>query len=117
MPCPVVHFEIGCRDREQSASFYSNLFDWQMTPGDMATQIQTDPGNPVTGHIVALGHEPFHYTNFYVEVSDLAAYLAKAAALGGSTLIPPIPLPNGDSFAWLSDPDGNTVGLLQRAKP
>ena len=116
MPCPVVHFEIGCRDRESAATFYAQLFDWQMTPGEMATQIKTGPGAATTGHLVALGHEPFHYTNFYVEVPDLVAYLARASTLGCRTIIPPIPLPNGDSFAWFADPDGNTIGLLHRAK-
>lgn len=111
MPNPVVHFEIGCRDREKTSDFYSQLFDWQMKPGEMSTEIQT--GEAVTGHIVSLGHEPFNYTNFYVKVDDLSAYLAKAESLGGKTLIPPIPLPNGSSFAWFSDPDGNTIGLLQ----
>jgi predicted enzyme related to lactoylglutathione lyase len=114
MPCPVVHFEIGCRDREKSATFYRDLFEWEMQTGPMSTEIKTGNESPVTGHIVSLGHEPFNYTNFYVEVNDLPAYLAKAEALGGKTVIPPIPLPNGSSFAWFADIDGNTVGLLKR---
>jgi predicted enzyme related to lactoylglutathione lyase len=46
----------------------------------------------------------------YVEVDDLPAYLAKAEALGGKTLVPPVELPIG-SFAWMADPDGNIIGL------
>lgn len=114
MPCPVVHFEIGCRDREKTSTFYGHLFEWELTPGPMATDIRTGAESPVSGHIVSLGHEPHHYTNFYVEVNDLAAYLAKAEALGGRTLIPPLPLPKGGRFAWFADPDGNTIGLLER---
>jgi len=114
MPNPVVHFEIGCRDREKSTAFYQQLFDWQMSPGPMSTDITTDAGSSVTGHIVSLGHEPFQYTNFYVQVDDLTQSLAKAESLGGKIIIPPVPLPNGSSFAWFSDPDGNTIGLLQR---
>jgi len=49
---------------------------------------------------------------FYVEVDDVQAYLDKAAALGGKTLVPPIKIPTG-TFAWLSDLDGNTIGLLK----
>ena len=30
MPNPVVHFEIGCRDRARTADFFSKLFDWNM---------------------------------------------------------------------------------------
>jgi hypothetical protein len=47
-----------------------------------------------------------------VEVDDVQAYLDKATALGGKTLVPPIKIPTG-TFAWLSDIDGNTIGLLK----
>jgi uncharacterized protein len=114
MPNPVVHFEIGCRDRAATTAFYQQLFDWSMTPGEMSTDIKTDSESPVTGHIVSLGHEPFQYTNFYVQVESLTASLAQAESLRGKTLIPPIPLPNGSQFAWFADPEGNTIGLIQK---
>ena len=63
--------------------------------------------------LIKLGHEPQHYTMFYVEVEDVQAYLDKAASLGGKTLVPPVKIPTG-TFAWFSDPDGNTIGLLKR---
>jgi predicted enzyme related to lactoylglutathione lyase len=115
MPNPVVHFEIGCRDREKTTAFYQQLFDWQMTPGPMSTDIHTGPGEPVTGHIVSLGHEPHNYTNFYVQVPSLTEALQKAEKLGGKIIIPPVPIPGrNDSFAWFADPDGNIIALLQR---
>jgi predicted enzyme related to lactoylglutathione lyase len=113
VPNPVVHFEIGCRDREKTVAFYQKLFDWTMQPNDIATEIVTAPEHPVTGHIVSLGHEPHHYTQFYVEVQDLSASLEKAESLGGKILVPPIPRPNGGRFAWFRDPEGNTVGLIE----
>jgi predicted enzyme related to lactoylglutathione lyase len=57
-----------------------------------------------------MGHEPHHYVTFYVAVDDLPAYLAKAEALGGKTLVPPVEIPTG-TFAWLADPDENIIGL------
>jgi len=45
-----------------------------------------------------------------VQVDDVQAYLDKGGALGGKTLVPPVAIPTG-TFAWLADPDGNTVGL------
>jgi uncharacterized protein len=47
-----------------------------------------------------------------VQVDDIALALAKAQELGGKPLVGPVPLPIG-SFAWLADPEGNTVGLWQ----
>ncbi len=46
MPNPVVHFEIGCRDRAETQAFFSKLFDWQMLEAGPATMINT--GGPLT---------------------------------------------------------------------
>jgi predicted enzyme related to lactoylglutathione lyase len=109
MGCPVVHFEIGCRDSAKTQEFYGKLFDWKIDAQGPAAMISGEAGG-ITGHITALGHEPHHYTIFYVSVDDVAAYLKKAEALGGKTLVPPVEIPIG-TFAWMQDPDGNTVGL------
>jgi hypothetical protein len=106
---PVVHFEIGCRDRAKTDQFFSELFGWQISP----TAIDTGGEKGIPGHIVSLGHEPEHYTMFYVEVEDVQAYLDKAASLGGKTVVPPVKIPAG-TFAWFSDIDGNIIGLVKR---
>ncbi len=107
---PVVHFEIGCRDRVKTEHFFSELFGWRIG-GDASIAAASEKGIP--GHITSLGHDPQHYTIFYVEVDDVQASLDKAAGLGGKTLVPPIKIPTG-TFAWFSDLDGNTIGLLKR---
>ena len=105
---PVVHFEIGCQDKARTIDFYSSLFDWKIDSGPAGT---IDTGGGISGHVASLGHEPHHYTHFYVEVDDLQAYLDKAGSLGGKTLVPPVPIPGRGSFAWMADPEGNVVGL------
>lgn len=107
---PVVHFEIGCRDSAKTAAFFSKLFDWKTTAAGPAAMIDTGGSVGIQGHITALGHEPHHYVTVYVQVDDLKAYLDKAQALGGKTLVPPVEIPTG-TFAWFADPDGNTIGL------
>ena len=107
---PVVHFEIGCRDKAKTAAFFGEMFGWTIHETGPAATIETGGAGGIAGHITALGHEPHNYTIFYVEVDDVAASLAKAESLGGKTLVPPVPLPNG-TFAWFADPEGNTVGL------
>jgi len=111
---PVVHFEIGCRDRAKTSEFYSQLFDWSIAERGPASVITTGGAKGIDGHITSLGHEPHNYTTFYVEVADIAAALAKAESLGGKKILGPIPIPTG-TFAWFSDLDGNTVGLVQPA--
>ena len=112
MPNPVIHFEIGCRDLMKAQSFFASLFDWRITAAGPAAMIDT--GGEVAGHITALGHEPFNYTHFYVQVDDVQGYLDKANFLGGKTLVPPVQIPTG-VFAWFADPEGNAIGLFKPA--
>ena len=108
---PVVYFEIACEDRRRTDAFYAELFDWELKPDDMATTVTPGPGG-IGGHIVSLGHEPKQQTIFYVLGDDLQATLDRAMTLGGKTLVPPVVIPGGrGSFAWLADPEGNTIGL------
>jgi uncharacterized protein len=106
---PVVHFEIGCRNSEKTQEFYSQLFDWKIQAMGPAAMIAPETGG-IAGHITTLGHEPHRYTIFYVDVEDVAAALKKAESLGGKTLVPPVEIPIG-TFAWMQDPEGNTIGL------
>jgi uncharacterized protein len=110
---PVVHFEIGCRDRAKTGEFYAALFDWSITAQGPASAIQTGSDDGIGGHITSLGHEPHHYTIIYVEVDDVAESLKKAESLGGKKIVGPIPIPAG-IFGWFVDPEGNTIGLLQK---
>jgi predicted enzyme related to lactoylglutathione lyase len=109
---PVVYFEIGCRDLAATGNFYAELFGWSISPAGPASVVSTASEKGIAGHITSLGHEPHQYTIFYVEVEDIAAALAKAESLGGKTIVGPIPIPTG-TFAWFSDPGGNTIGLIQ----
>jgi predicted enzyme related to lactoylglutathione lyase len=115
MPHPVVFFEIGCRDRGITGKFFSDLFGWNITQNGPASPIDTGDPKGIPGHINSLGHEPEHYTMFYVQVDDIKATLDKANELGGKTIVPPIKIPTG-TFAWFADLDGNTIGLLQPNK-
>lgn len=105
----ICHFEIGCRDRAKTADFYSKMFEWKMQDDPNATYVRT--GSDVGGHINSLGHEPQNYTIFYIMVDDVATALARAESLGGKKLVGPVPLPNGTSFGWFADPEGNTIGV------
>ena len=111
MANPVVHFEIGCKNREETQAFYSNLFDWKMESHEHASMILNEDDTGITGHISALGHEPHNYTLVYVMVDDLEAYIAKAEELGGSAVVPPSEVPGMGHFAWIADNEGTFIGL------
>ena len=109
---PVVHFEIGCQDKTRAATFYSELFGWQTQQAGPATLIDTGNASGINGHFTALGHEPSHYVLVYIQVDDLTPYLEQVKTLGGGIVVPPVQLPDGRRFAWLTDPEGNTFGLI-----
>ncbi|HEX8766267.1 MAG TPA: hypothetical protein VF740_13960 [Candidatus Acidoferrum sp.] len=79
-----------------------------------AAMIASETGG-IPGHITALGHEPQHYTIFYVSVDDVTGYLEKAKALGAKALVGPIDIPTG-TFAWMQDPKAtpSAYGGLKR---
>jgi hypothetical protein len=110
---PVVHFEIGCKDKEAASAFYSEVFGWEIDADPMGV-IDTGSTDGIQGHIAALGHEPHQFTHFYVQTDDVAQTLAQVEQLGGKTVVPPVPLPSG-TFAWFADPEGNIVGLWKPA--
>jgi len=116
MPSPVVHFEIGCRNREKTRGFYTSLFGWTTQDFGNASMIDTGSKEGIRGHINSLGHEPHNYTVIYVQVDDLVASLDKAEKLGGKRLIPPTEVPGMGHFAWLKDPEGTVVGLWKPLK-
>ncbi|MGA3034696.1 MAG: VOC family protein [Terracidiphilus sp.] len=109
MSHPVVHFEIGCKDKARTSAFYRDAFAWKIDEGPMG-MIDTGSQSGIQGHIAALGHEPHQFTHFYVQTDDVAATLARLADLGGKTVVPPVDIPSG-TFAWFADPEGNVVGL------
>lgn len=110
-PNPVVHFEIGCNDAPATRDFFSALFDWNIGGPDAGFTIDTGEGGTIPGHIVELAAEWGTYVTVYVQVDDLDATLAKAAELGGKTLVGPVELPGRGSFAWLAPPEGHIIGI------
>ncbi len=111
MPNPVIHFEIQVKNAETGQEFYRKLFDWDinadnpMNYGVVDTQagginggVTTDPAAP---RVI-----------FYVAVDDLQGYLDRAESLGGKTVVPTTEIPEVVTFAVMSDPEGNMIGLV-----
>jgi uncharacterized protein len=116
MGAPVIHFEIGCRNAERTSTFYTELFGWTTEAYGPARMVNTQSKTGISGHFNQLGHEPHNYVTVYAQVDDLQKCLDQAARLGGRTLVPPTVVPQMGSFAWLADPEGNTIGLWKPAQ-
>lgn len=118
MPNPVVHFEIAGRDGEALETFYRDLFDWKIerreAGGFPYGFVSTGGEGDVPGGI---RHEPEGKAEvvLYVEVEDVEAAVAEASRLGGAVRIPPMKTPEV-TFALITDPEGNPIGVTQKAK-
>jgi uncharacterized protein len=111
-------FEITGKGGPALQHFSSKLFDWSINAaGDGSGYGLVEAGEKgVSGGIGASQDGAQGGVTFYVEVDDLAAFLAKAETLGGKTVVPPTEIPNsGLSFAFFADPEGNVVGLSKGA--
>ncbi len=110
---PVVHWEIVARDAEAQSLFYGRLFNWSIGEGPIA---QIPPGiggpEPGPGGHIRQGDRPG--IALYVQVRDLAASLARARELGGNVLSDPFDVPDGPTIAFMEDPEGNPLVLVQQ---
>ncbi len=114
MANPVVHFEVLGKDAEATQAFYAKIFDWPMEKVmDTYAMVRPDGENAIAGGVGATMQGTPGHSTFYVEVDDLQATLDAVKAAGGSTVQPPMDVPNGPSIALFKDPDGNLVGLVK----
>ena len=110
----VAMFEITGRDGEALQRFYGDLFDWQIQAGVLGPGYGLVPAKEpgIGGGVGASQQGVAGHVTVYVEVDDVAAYLARAEELGGRRVLPPTEIPQaGRTMAFFADPDGNVVGL------
>ncbi|HMO94742.1 MAG TPA: VOC family protein [Tepidiformaceae bacterium] len=110
---PVVHWELQAKDADRMAAFYSAMFNWEISPGRIRN-ISAGIGAPddITGHIRESSDT--HGFVLYIQVLKLAESLKKAEQLGGKVVREPFDTPNGPTLAWIDDPEGNRVILVQQ---
>ena len=130
MPRPV-HFEIHATDSAAVRAFYEGLLGWRfqqwgdnpywlINTGDgdpMTNTPHTEPGVdggllPRRGEAPGQG-QPVNAFVMTVEVPDCDGYVERALAAGGSVALPAVDMLGVGRLAYVKDPDGNLLGLLQ----
>ena len=110
---PVVYFSIEAVDADAQRAFYAELFNWNIGDGPIKL-IPAGVGGPengIGGHINA-GRNP--HVTVYVQVRRIEEPLEKTVAMGGTVVSPPFQIPGGAMIATITDPEGNTVGIVQQ---
>jgi predicted enzyme related to lactoylglutathione lyase len=113
MSHPVVFAEIHGADGAALRRFYAGLFGWpfQEMPGADYGMAPPEAGGIGVGVGAAPEGRPGLVT-FYVRTDDVAAALATAEGLGGTTSLPATRMPDGTVIGMLADPEGHVVGLV-----
>jgi len=111
---PVVHWAIEGLDAERLKAFYSAMFNWDIGDGPIMA-IPAGIGGPEPG---PAGHIAQHTERpgiaLYIQVRDIQASLAQAVELGGAKQSDPFDVPGGPTLAFITDPEGNSLGLVQQ---
>jgi predicted enzyme related to lactoylglutathione lyase len=110
---PVVHFQIGAKDDQAAAAFYSKLFGWTATPvpGMPYHSIQTSSKIGIQGGIAKVENDADAVVTFYVEVPDVAAALDQATALGAKVIQPAVQVMPTLTLGMFLDLEGRAIGL------
>lgn len=111
----VVLFELSSQDPERAAAFYSSVFGWKVGEPNWGYYPVTTgkEGKPGIDGGIAKGPNDFpHGTRIQIEVDDIEAAIRKSVGAGAQIVRDKMEF---DRFylAYLVDPVGNGIGLIQ----
>ena len=136
---PVVHFEMGAKDKKRMVEFYSSVFGWQtqqMGPemGEyiVVTTSETDkdrmvkkPGTINGGFYQKTDDPGSHAPSIVISVDDIRASMKAVEKAGGKILgamnesgkhmLEPQEIPGVGLWISFQDTEGNRVSMLQPA--
>jgi len=114
---PVTRWQILSRDPDATASFYGELFDWQVDADNPlgARMVRTGGEGGIEGGIWPAPPEAPSFVQLFVDVPDVEDAVSRAEGLGARVLVPPSTLPDGERMAVLHDPQGLPFVVHQRA--
>lgn len=119
----VTHFEIHASNPQTLVDFYSAAFGWsfkQWGPMDYWL-IETGPADQpgINGGLLPRRGDapvPMQAVNAFVctaQVDALDETVEKCLSLGATIAVPKMPVPSVGWLAYIKDPDGNIIGLMQ----
>lgn len=121
MPRPV-HFEIHANDPDRAIAFYTALFDWTFTKWDGPWPywlVDTGSGMGINGGLLPRqGPQPVEgqAVNAFVITVDVESCdkaIGDALAHGGSLALEKMEIPGMGWLAYVKDPEGNILGVMQ----
>jgi predicted enzyme related to lactoylglutathione lyase len=114
---PFVHLELNTPDLEKAKSFYSAMFDWEITDMDMGPAgiyATFKPSDGPGGGMFSVGDAPTGWMP-YIGVEDIKAATAKARELGANIFMDSHEIPEVGWMSVLTDPTGCRISFFQPA--
>ena len=110
----VCYIEMPAVDINQSASFYQEIFGWQIrTRGDGSVAFDDAVGQVSDTWVIGRPPSPQPGLLIYIMVDSVAAAVEAVIAHGGK-IVQPIGMDAPEITARFSDPAGNVLGLYQQ---
>jgi len=110
----VCYLEIPANRVEDSATFYSSIFGWEVRQRGDGNLAFDDAGSVSGTWVRESDRTPGGRTRIYIMVDDIAQSLRHIEAAGGRVLTPRTEIASGaGAFAVFADPAGNEFGLYQ----
>jgi predicted enzyme related to lactoylglutathione lyase len=115
---PVMQWQIVSKEPAKHAAFYSAVFGWSVTADNPMGYLiaSTNAERGISGGFWPAPPEASAFVQLFVEVSDMSKTINSVTKNGGSILIPPQNLPEGEQMAILRDPMGVTFGIMTPRK-
>ncbi|ARI77742.1 VOC family protein [Halobacillus mangrovi] len=110
----VVGFEINSQEPEKAAAFYSSVFGWEISePRWGYRTVSFRKEHSLSGGISKGPQDYPHGTRIQIEVESIEETIEKAKKHGAMVVREPMDF---DEFflAYLVDPAGNGIGLIQQ---
>lgn len=118
----LVWYELLTTDMKAAEKFYSAVVGWKVKPFEGSPQpydVLSRNGDSGVGGVMKIPEGmnfPPHWV-MYIAVPNIDETIAKIERLGGSTLSPPIEVPNVGRLRTMLDPQGAMFALLQPSMP
>ncbi len=111
---PVTQFQILAKNPDQAVEFYGQLFGWKADANNALGYRAIDTGSKsgIQGGVWPAPPEGHGMVQLFVETPDVKKAAADAARLGGTVIIEPQTLPDGDQMAVILDREGIPFGLF-----
>jgi hypothetical protein len=112
----IVHAEVVGKDGPALQKFYGDLFGWRQNTDLPGGYAMTDPAE--SGIVLGTGPAPegsAGWVTFYITVPNIEDTLAKAASLGGKTVMPKFSPAPETFLAMVADPEGHIIGISEGA--